>query len=167
MRAADLFLCVVLFTLIAAAEDPTQARDEVSADCDTQTVVESVALPVYPGARKGAEDSSRLPIAVSDVDIASLETFETRDSAARVLEFYRGELAHHGEVLECRSGKAINPSALRRGLGCDRKQSRDSVVLKSGSSRNLFAVIVDFGHKKTLFTLIRALSSKDVGLARR
>lgn len=165
MRSANLLQCVALYALVCGAKEPMPATDARNHGAHEHTVVESIGLPVYPGAREGIDDKFSHPVTVSDIGIASVEGYRTGDSAERVLNFYRRELQSHGEVLECRSGKPMNPAAVRRGLACDGKQNRGSVMLKSGSSRNLFAVIVSSQGKQTLFTLVRALSPKDVGLA--
>jgi hypothetical protein len=165
MRSANLLMCLALYALVCGAKEPMPATDALNHRAQEHSVVESIGLPVYPGAREGTDDNFSHPVTVSDIGIASVEGYRTGDSAERVLEFYRRELEQHGQVLECRSGKPVNPSALRRGLACDGKQNRGSVMLKSGSGRNVFAVVVSSQGKQTLFTLVRALSPHDVGLA--
>ncbi|MCI0352692.1 MAG: hypothetical protein L0Z53_25000 [Acidobacteriales bacterium] len=164
MRTANMFVCVVLFATTVAAQEPAHQSQELSPEAREQMVLDSVGLPVYPGARKVIDDKSKRPVTISDISRANLTDYQTDDSTERVVEFYKRELARYGQVLECRSGKPTNPSTLRMGLQCDRKQNRHSVVLKSGSKRNLYGVVVNSRGKRTSFTLIHALSSKDVGL---
>jgi hypothetical protein len=56
-------------------------------------------------------------------------SFETTDSGARVLDYYRKPLAQYGEVLECFKGKPVGSlTVTKSGLTCDSKKENNVQV---------------------------------------
>ena len=110
-----------------------------------------IGLPAYPGAQlyKDAHESdptADLGFTFGDVHFRLLAVkYATRDSADKILDFYRKPLSRYGEVLECNHGKPVG--RLQRtasGLTCDGGQgdqvhvygnvnSSDDVELRAGT----------------------------------
>jgi len=106
---------------------------------NSHATAEKVGLPVYPGAKiyNDKEDSSAdLGLVFGDFHFSLLAVkYETGDSAAKVLEFYRRPLSRYGEVLECQHGKPVgDKSRTSSGLTCSDEQGNHVQVKGSPDS---------------------------------
>jgi hypothetical protein len=100
-----------------------------------EATAKDIGLPAYPGAKPWKEkdsDSSSANLGMNFKDFhftLLVASFETTDSGARVLDFYRKPLAHYGEVLECFNGKPVGSlTVTKSGLTCDSKKENNVQV---------------------------------------
>ena len=88
-------------------------------------VVSDIGLAVYPGSTIVRKDKDvgavDLDLSFRDFHIrANGATYRTPDSPEKVKAYYRKELAHYGDVIECSGSQAVGTlSKTREGLGCD------------------------------------------------
>jgi hypothetical protein len=100
-----------------------------------QASAKDIGLPAYPGAKPWKEkdsdtSSANLGMNFKDFHFSLLvASFETTDSGARVLDYYRKPLAQYGEVLECFKGKPVGSlTVTKSGLTCDSKKENNVQV---------------------------------------
>ncbi len=100
-----------------------------------QATAKDIGLPAYPGAKPWKEkdsdtSSANLGMNFKDFHFSLLvASFETNDSGAKVLDYYRKPLAQYGEVLECFKGKPIGSlTVTKSGLTCDSKKGNNVQV---------------------------------------
>ena len=128
--APALILTLTIMTLPALAQSESQDKDQsfdlhVGKDADAQ----KVGLPLYPGARpKHEDDNDPLNFGISAEGFGLqlvVAKYESEDSPAKVLDFYRDKLKKYGKVLECHSQKHGGDVKMN-----DDKDSNDSKELK-------------------------------------
>src|SRR5688500_14679923 len=124
--------------------DKKSAKVDISTPLGSLKVREDVdpqdtGLPVMEGARrlrdKGDEHSAMVSI---DTDFFGLKvvaaSFESDQSPAKVLDFYRGELGKFGKVVECHGGFKDDDNIKSASLECDQGKSHsDEIQLGVGS----------------------------------
>ena len=92
---------------------------------NTAVAASDIGLPVYPGSTivKNEKDVGAVDLDLSFRDFhirAKGATYRTSDSPEKVKAYYRKELAHYGDVIECSGSQAVGTlSKTREGLGCD------------------------------------------------
>jgi hypothetical protein len=106
-----------------------------------QATAKDIGLPAYPGAKphkEGDGDSSSASLGLNFKDFhfsLLVASFETTDSGAKVLDYYRKPLTHYGEVLECFKGKPVGSlTVTKSGLTCDAKKGNNIEVNGSTDS---------------------------------
>jgi len=134
----------------------------VSKDADAQ----DVGLDVYPGARLKAKDSSgddkSANVNISGfgygLKVVALE-YESDDTPAKLVSFYKDQLKKYGKVLECRtSGLNVNADIKKANEGskeltCE-GSSGNNVELKAGTKENQHIVEVEPDGKGSSFSLV-------------
>jgi hypothetical protein len=94
---------------------------------DKDANIAGIGLSTYPGAVPVKEDDGNKNDA-ADINLnfgdfhlgVKAASFQTADSPDKVEAFYRKEMAHYGDVLECRGHKAVGqPSRTTEGLTCN------------------------------------------------
>ena len=98
----------------------------IGSDADAR----KIGLPLYPGARLKADDESRnqanLSVLTESFGLKLVvANYESDDSPAKVVDFYRDKLKKYGKVLECHSQKHGGDVDVHNG-----KDSKDSKELK-------------------------------------
>jgi hypothetical protein len=110
---------------------------------NSQVTAKEIGLPFYPGAtpyKDGDSDSSaNLGFALNGFRFSlQVAGYQTGDSAARVLDYYRKPLARYGEVLDCYKGRPVGAlTVTRSGLSCSTTQnghSQNDHIEVNGSS---------------------------------
>jgi hypothetical protein len=130
----------------------------------------ATGLAVYPGARLLKEkDNDHGGNVVIDTPVFGLKVvavkYETDDSPAKVLDFYRTELKKFGrKVIECRPNHEpddvvvgeVHKSKRENELTCDKDDKQDGPVteLKTGTDDNQHVVGVEQKGKSTHFALV-------------
>ena len=135
----------------------------VSNDVD----VADVGLPIYPGARpkpkdsEGDQKSANVNISGPGfgVRVIALE-YESDDSPAKLLSFYKDKLKKYGNVLECHTSSHMNfdmdahsHDSGSNELTC-KGDSGNNVELKVGKKDDQHIVSVEPGGKGSSFTLV-------------
>ena len=91
---------------------------------------EKQGLPLYPGARpKHEKDNDPLNFGILTESFGMklmIAKYESDDSPARIIDFYRGKLKKYGKVLECHTQKHGGDVEVHEGD----KDSKDSKELK-------------------------------------
>jgi hypothetical protein len=136
----------------------------VSNDAD----VVDTGLAVYPGARLKPKDSSgddkSANVNISGfgfgIKVVALE-YESGDSPAKLIDFYRDQLKKYGDVLECHTSGHLDVSMNYNGKS--EKSSRaltcigstgDNVELKVGTRENQHIVAVEPDGRGSSFSLV-------------
>lgn len=104
------------------------------------TPVSGIGIAVYPGATPSKDDDNDANSADVNMNFGDFHlgvraaSYRTSDSPDKVLTFYKQNLAHYGEVLECRDNKPVGqPARTSQGLTCnDEKGHHTNVNLNSG-----------------------------------
>jgi hypothetical protein len=134
-----------------------------------QADVADVGLPVYPGARakERSEDSSDKSANVKisgfgyGIKVVALE-YESADSPAKVIAFYKDQLKRYGNVLECHTSRPIvtdrsfGPHGTWDGskeLNCAGEHG-NTVELKVGRQDEQHIVAIDPDGKGADFSLV-------------
>ena len=134
----------------------------VSKDAD----VAETGLAVYPGAhlkRQDSGDDKSANVNISGfgygVRVIALQ-YETDDSPAKLVAFYKEQLKKYGNVLECRTSSHLDvnmkPSATDKEsheLTCDSTHG-NNIELKVGSKENQHIVAVEPEAKGATFSLV-------------
>jgi hypothetical protein len=136
----------------------------VSKDADAA----DTGLPVYPGARLKPKDSNgddkSANVNISGfgygIKVVALE-YESDDSPAKILAFYREPLKKYGSILECHTANHLdvntnlNDDSDKKShvLTCEGK-SGDNVELKVGTKENQHIVAVEPEGKGSSFSLV-------------
>ncbi len=133
----------------------------VSKDADAQ----DVGLAIYPGARLKPKDNGNDKSANVNISgfgygikVVALE-YESDDSPAKLVSYYRDQLQKYGKVLECHtSGLDVNTD-IKKGndsskeLTCE-GSSGNNVELKVGNKENQHIVEVEPDGKGSSFSLV-------------
>ncbi len=128
--------------------------------------VADVGLPVYPGARLKQNDSDgnnkSANVNISSfgfgLKVVALE-YQSDDSPAKLVAYYKDELKKYGRVLECHTSHFdVNPDIKdsdhgSRELTCD-GPSGNNIELKVGSKENQHIVAVQPEGKGSSFSLV-------------
>jgi hypothetical protein len=114
------------------------------------TDTSAIGITAYPGAVPVKQDDDK-DTNTADVDMSfgsfhlgvKAASFQTPDQPDKVVAFYRKDLAHFGDVIECQDNKPVGlPTRTSQGLSCDSKgqshvhldSSKNGVFIGSGSS---------------------------------
>jgi len=97
--------------------------------------VSGIGLTVYPGAVPVKEhdgkdkDAADINLNFGDYHLGiKAATLQTSDSPDKVESFYRKDMAHFGEVIECRGHEAVGqPARTAQGLTCSDDHGREEV----------------------------------------
>jgi hypothetical protein len=125
-------------------------------------------LPLYPGARlkhdEENKDRANLGLFTSAFGIKLVVVhYDSDDSPAKVLAFYRDKLKKYGKVLECRSsgeggdvhvndGEGDSPDS--KELKCDGDNSGKDIELKAGTEDNQRIVAIKPESNGSSFALV-------------
>jgi hypothetical protein len=121
-------------------------------------------LPVYPGARRvekdddGDQHSANVNISTGffGLKVIAVE-FQSDDSSAKLIAFYKDKLKKYGDVLECHtSGKGVHTDDDDKDsdkLTCD-ESGGQNIELKVGTSDNQHMVGIEPQAKGTKFALV-------------
>jgi hypothetical protein len=137
LRATALGALFLAVTLSCAAQDNGFSLD---LHANSHATAKDIGLPAYPGAKPWKESdndsSANLGLSFKDFHFTLVAaSFETTDSGAKVLDYYRKPLAHYGEVLECYKGKPVGSlTVTKSGLTCDIKKDGSVEVNGKGDS---------------------------------
>ncbi len=140
----------------------------MSVKTDGKEVQALVGLDVYPGAtpeKKSGDDDKAANVNMNfggfhlGVKAAS---YTTPDAPAKVMQFYRGQLARYGTVIECRGSSPVGtPVVTSAGLSCDEEKHShvhvtdgDDLELKAGSKAHEHIVGVNPQGSGTKFGLV-------------
>jgi hypothetical protein len=134
-----------------------------------QADASDVGLAVYPGARLKLKDSDgddkSANVNISGfgfgVKVVALE-YQTDDSPAKLIAFYKDQLKKYGSVLECHSSKhaSVDAEFSRKSggeshaLSCDSTSGGNHVELKVGTRENQHIVAVEPEGKGSSFSLV-------------
>ena len=123
LQSAALLATITLFANVAARAQSSGKGAELHAN--GQATAADVGLPAYPGAtlyKEPDSDSSAVDMGLTFGDFhfrLVAASYQTGDSPARVLDYYRKPLARYGDVLECDHGKPVGTlTVARSGLTC-------------------------------------------------
>lgn len=165
----------LLLAAVAFGQDPGL---NLALHANSRAIAADVGLPAYPRATlyrqpddKGQRDNDSsldMGFTFGDFHFSIVAvSYETSDSAARVLAFYRKPLSRYGEVLECDHGKPVGKvMATSTGLTCSNDHgghvqvnssanSSEDHELRAGSPRKYRIVGIDDSHAgKTHFGLV-------------
>jgi hypothetical protein len=134
-----------------------------------QADASDVGLAIYPGARLKLKDSDgddkSANVNISGfgfgVKVVALE-YQTDDSPAKLIAFYKDQLKKYGSVLECHSSKHASVDAEfshksggeSHALSCDSTSGGNHVELKVGTRENQHIVAVEPEGKGSSFSLV-------------
>lgn len=102
---------------------------------DKDANIAGIGLSTYPGAVPVKEHDGKKNNA-ADINLnfgdfhlgVKAATFQTADSPDKVAAFYRKDMAHYGDVLECRGNKAVGqPTRTAEGLTCNDDHDRHEI----------------------------------------
>lgn len=102
---------------------------------DKDANIAGIGLTTYPGAVPVKEDNGSKNDA-ADINLnfgdfhlgVKAATFQTSDSPDKVEAFYRRDMAHYGDVLECRGDKTVGqPARTAEGLTCSDDHGRHEI----------------------------------------
>jgi hypothetical protein len=139
---------------------------------DSADVLSSIGLPAYPGAEMVKKDKDK-DNGSADVNMSfggfqlrvKAMGFRTGDSPEKVVAFYRDGMKRFGDVIECRSERAVGtPVRTTEGLTCDNKHgghidvddhpSKNKIELKAGSEQHQHLVEIETDDGGTKFGLV-------------
>ena len=115
---------------------------------DNDANVIGIGLSAYPGAVPVKEndgkknDAADINLNFGDFHLGvKAASFQTSDSPDKVEAFYRKDMAHYGDVLECRGDKAVGqPARTAEGLTCSDDLNRHEIhVSENGNEIELRA----------------------------
>ena len=128
------FLSAITVLSCAVFAPAYAASFSAGIDITDDVAAEKTGLRVYPGAtpvlkKKGDSESANIQVAFGDYGLNVVVTrLRSTDAPGKVAEFYRGELARFGEVLDCGNPEAAPaPSAMDKKskvLTCDGDKPR-------------------------------------------
>jgi hypothetical protein len=137
LRVTILGAAFLAATLSCAAQDNGFSLD---LHANSHATAKDIGLPAYPGAKPWKENdndsAANLGLSFKDFHFTLMAaSFETTDSEAKVLEYYRKPLARYGDVLECYKGKPVGSlTVTKSGLTCESKKDGSVSVNGSGDS---------------------------------
>ena len=126
----------------------------------SSTAVPDTGLPVYPGAqpfRERDEDGNanvRIDSWLFDLDVAAAK-FRTPARPEQVVEFYRGEMATLGEVVECRGEIDFKGRDGHQHAVCDPEFMERDTQLVVGTGNNHRMVVVTPRSGGAQFSIVR------------
>jgi hypothetical protein len=175
--------CAALFPVSACSVNVQKETNGQDKQVDIKTLLggvhvsqqadaSEIGLAVYPGARlkekdsDGSDKSANVNISGFGygLKVVALE-YESADSAAKILSFYRDRLKKYGSVLECHTSRGnwnINLNAHQtfsgsrnssKDLSCD-GTGGDEIELKVGRSDDQHIVAVEPREKGSNFSLV-------------
>ena len=129
-----------------------------------------VGLSVYPGAvqvkKENGKDDGAADINMSfgsfHLGVKAI-SYRTPDSADKVIDFYRKDMAHFGSVILCKGTTAVGtPDHTQDGLTCDKEKGnnihidddRSQQELKAGSKQHQHIVAIETDGPNTKIGLI-------------
>jgi hypothetical protein len=155
---------ILAFTALAAALALTGCRIHHSENGDKENVAISTpfgsvnvktngdgaaltGLTVYPGATPLKDDdhdsdSADVNLSFGDFHLGvKAASYSTPDAPAKVIAFYKNDMTHFGDVIECQNDKPIGtPVRTSQGLTCEEKShntthssDHDEIELRTGS----------------------------------
>ena len=139
----------------------------INVKANDATALEGIGLTAYPGATmvKNDKDNGSADVNLSFGNFhlgVKATSFHTTDAPAKVLAFYKKDMARYGAVIFCKDGHAVGaPERTQDGLGC--KEDGNSVhgdasgragELKAGSKQRQHIVAVDDDGSGTKFGLV-------------
>ena len=129
-RAAALGAFLIAVTVGGLAQDNGFNLD---LHANSHATAKDIGLPAYPGAKPYKENdndsAANLGMNFKDFHFTLLAAkYESSDSGAQVLDFYRKPLARYGEVLECVKGKPVGALTVT-------KERADSSGTRAGMCR--------------------------------
>ena len=135
----------------------------VGSDADAR----AAGLPLYPGARIKSNDGNDNKVNLGLLTEAFglklvVANYDSGDSPAKVLDYYRGKLQKYGKVLECHSNKHngdvdINEDdkdAKSKELKCDGDNTGPVTELKVGTQSHQHVVAVEPAGSGSTFALV-------------
>jgi hypothetical protein len=138
LQFAALLATMALFSSSAARAQSSGKGVELHAN--GQATAAEVGLPAYPGAtiyKEKDSDSGALDMGLTFGDFhfrVVAASYQTGDSPAKVLDFYRKPLARYGDVLECDHGNPVGAlKVARSGLTCSSSDGQHVEVNGSSS----------------------------------
>jgi hypothetical protein len=115
-------------------------------DITDDVAAEKTGLRVYPGAtpvlkKKGESESANIQFAFGEYGLkVVVAKLRSTDAPGKVAEFYRGELARFGDVLDCGSAEAAAAPRAKdkksKVLTCDGDKPRKSGMLYKAGRRD-------------------------------
>jgi hypothetical protein len=106
----------------------------------------AIGIAAYPGATLVNNNGKDSDEGSADINMnfgsfhlgVKAASYQTGDPQSRVEAFYRKELAHYGDVIECRHGSAVGqPTRTSQGLTCDTKHGNHISTDDSDSDLDL------------------------------
>jgi hypothetical protein len=129
--------------------------------------VKDTGLPVYAGARIKQEDNDKSEEKNANVNISTgafgirvvAVEYESDDSPAKLLSYYKDQLKKYGSVLECHSsGRDYNYNYGHdkdsEQLKCEGNNNGKTIELKAGTGDNQHIVSIEPRDKGTNFALV-------------
>jgi hypothetical protein len=130
--------------------------------------VAGLGITIYPGATLTKDHDNDADSADVNLSFGSFHlgvraaSYRTADTPDKVIGFYKKDLAHYGDVLECRDNKPVGqPSRTSQGLTCTdstghhTKVNLDSELeLRTGSPQHQHIVAIDNKDGGTKMALI-------------
>jgi hypothetical protein len=119
------------FSAICMAQNSDAKKDSdfnLALHANTKVTAADIGLPEYPGAApyknpddKDSDSSVDLGFSFGSVHfLVKAASYTTHDSPAQILDFYRKQLSHYGQVLECDHGHPVGSlKQTPTGLTCD------------------------------------------------
>jgi hypothetical protein len=170
-------LLVVVVLCEGAISFGQNSDGDIELHANSHASAAGIGLPLYPGATlyKDKDDDSGgdLGLNVGDFHFSLMAVnYVTKDSAEKVLSFYRKPLSRYGEVLECDHGKPVGSlTVTSSGLTCDLKDSGSKASysstnreIRAGSPHKFRIVGIDEPHSgSTRFALVYLELPKDSG----
>jgi hypothetical protein len=174
LPATALFAAILIF--LSAVSLGQNSDVNLALHANSHPSVADIGLPAYPGATlfKDTDNDSAadLGLTFGDFHFSLMAiNYQTSDSPAQVLAFYRKPLSRYGQVLECDHGKPVGAlSVTRSGLACgheptsDKTNSSSDHEIRAGSLHQFRIVGIDESHRgSTRFGLVYLDLPKDSG----
>jgi hypothetical protein len=175
-QLAVVFSIATLF-LSLAVEAQNQNKDDQDKHLDIQSSAgdlhlgsdadaSKTGLPLYPGARLSRDEDNKNAVNLGVLTEAFglklvVAKYESDDSPAKIIDFYRERLKKYGKVLECHSREHgdhadIEDDEEPRELKCEGDNSGPVTELKVGTKNNQHVVAIEpkNGHGGSSFALV-------------
>jgi hypothetical protein len=130
-RVVPMVVFLAAFSAICMAQNSDAKKDSdfnLALHANTKVTAADIGLPEYPGAApyknpddKDSDSSVDLGFSFGSVHfLVKAASYTTHDSPAQILDFYRKQLSHYGQVLECDHGHPVGSlKQTPTGLTCD------------------------------------------------
>lgn len=138
--------------------DIKSAFGSIHVETDEQAKAHDTGLPVYPGARPASSDEHDKQRANVDLGFAGYGLrviavkYDSDDSPAKLLDFYRKELAKYGHVEECKGDLDFHEGDQEKKVTC-KSTSDDRIELGVGDGSSHRGVSVKSKNKGSEFGL--------------